>query len=236
MDMSGQDITFDEVAAAARRLADEGVPVTVGAVRDALGEASASSVHTHLAAWRGGQAKSAEASRADIPESITAALVSWVSQFAEEASAGLRDGLAQADGDLASLIRSNEQLQVDHDELSASVDKITAERDQAVAKLAESETHIERLTVQLQHARTVASEALVGKAKDQLAIEGKDAQLADLRSQLERNVAASSAESDARLAAEMELVGAVTARNNLEAEVKELRAQLEACLAGRRAS
>jgi hypothetical protein len=59
-----------------------------------------------------------------------------------------------------------------------------------------------------------AMDALVGKAKDQLAIEGKDDQLANLRLQIERNVAALAAESDARLAAEMELIGAVTARNN----------------------
>jgi len=70
---------------------------------------------------------------------------------------------------------------------------------------------------------------LVGKAKDQLAIEGKDSQLADLRLQLERNVAASAAQSDARLAAEMELIGAATARDNFAAEIKELHAQLDAC-------
>jgi hypothetical protein len=81
---------------------------------------------------------------------------------------------------------------------------------------------------ELRNARTIATDALVGKAKDQLAIEGKDAQLADLRAQLERNVAAQAALSDARLAAEMELVGAVTARDNYAAEIKELRARLAA--------
>ena len=71
-------------------------------------------------------------------------------------------------------------------------------------------------------------EALVGKAKDQLAIEGKDAQLADLRSQMEKNVTSTATLSDARLAAEMELVGAKTARDSLEAENKDLRAQISA--------
>ena len=78
-------------------------------------------------------------------------------------------------------------------------------------------------------------DALVGKAKDQLAIEGKDAQLADLRAQIERNVAASAAESDARLRAEMELVGATTVRDSLAAEVKDLQAQLAAVQAERSA-
>ena len=86
----------------------------------------------------------------------------------------------------------------------------------------------ERLTIELRHARDIASNALVGKAKDQLAIEGKDAQIAELRRQLERQLASSAGESDARLAAEMELVGAATARDNLAAEVAELRAQLDA--------
>lgn len=234
--MSGQEITFDEVAATAGRLANDGRPVTVGALRDALGTASLSSVHKHLAAWRASQAKPAEAFQVDIPESITAAVVSWAQQLAEEARTGLRDGLAQADGDLASLLHLNEQLEADHDEVRAQLAKVTEDRDQALATLAECEAQIQRLTVELQHARDVATDALVGKAKDQLAIEGKDAQLADLRLQLERNVAASSAQSDARLAAEMELVGAITARDNLAAEVKELRSQLDACRAERRTS
>lgn len=81
---------------------------------------------------------------------------------------------------------------------------------------------------ELRNARSIATDALVGKAKDQLAIEGKDAQLADLRAQIERNVAAAAALSDARLTAEMELVGAVTARDNYAVEIKELRAKLAA--------
>lgn len=234
--MSGPELTFDEVAATAERLLNDGVPVTVGALRDALGAPSVSSVHKHLAAWRASQVEPAEAIRAEIPESITAALVSWAQQLAEGARTGLRDGLAQADGDLGSALQLNEQLETDRDDLRAQLAKITQDRDQALATLAECDADIARLTVELQHARDVACEALVGKSKDQLAIEGKDAQLAQLRQQLERNVAASSAESDARLAAEMELVGAVTARDNLAAEIKELRAQLDAFRAGRRTS
>lgn len=231
--MSGQEITFDEVAATASRLVNEGLPVTIGALRDVLGMVPLSSVHKHLTEWRASQAKPAEAA-VDIPESISAALVGWARQLAEEAGSGLRDGLAQADGDLESLLHLNEQLEADRSELHSRLAKITEDHDQALATLAECNANIERLTVELQHARDVASNALVGKAKDQLAIEGKDAQLAELRLQLERNVAASAAESDARLAAEMELVGAVTARDNLAAEVKELRTQLDACRAGRR--
>jgi chromosome segregation ATPase len=232
--MAGQEITFDEVAATANSLVKDGSPVTIGAVRDSLGMASLSSIHKHLAAWRASQAKPAEAPRVDIPESITAALHSWVQQVAEEAGTGLRDTLSQSESDLASLLVINEQLETGRDELSAQLAKVTADRDHAQATLVESNDSIERLTVELRHARTIAADALVGKAKDQLAIEGKDAQLAELRLRLERNVAVSAAESDARLAAEMELVGAVTARDNFAAEVTELRAQLDACRAARR--
>jgi chromosome segregation ATPase len=232
--MSGQEITFDEVAATAKRLVNDGLPVTVGALRHAFGMASLSSLHKHLSAWRTSHAKPAEALKADLPESVTAALAAWAQQLAEQARSGLRADLAQADSDLASLVQLNEQLEADRDEVRAQLAKVTEERDRVLATLTENDAHIERLTIELQHARDIASNALVGKAKDQLAIEGKDAQLAELRRQLERNVSASSAESDARLAAEMELVGAVTARDNLAAEVKELRAQLDACRAERR--
>jgi chromosome segregation ATPase len=153
----------------------------------------------------------------EIPEPIAAALGDWVRQMADEASAGPR--AAQA--------RSEEALQAVREELGA----VTAARDQAQALAAERNEEIEQLMAELRNARSIATDALVGKAKDQLAIEGKDAQLADLRAQIERNVAATAALSDARLAAEMELVGAVTARDNYAAEIKELRARLATRLA-----
>lgn len=154
------------------------------------------------------------AAKLEIPDAIVAALGEWVQQQAEEAGAGPR----------AALARTEQELQAARDELSAT----GAARDAAQALAAERNEEIEQLVAELRNARSIATDALVGKAKDQLAIEGKDAQLADLRAQVERNVAAAAALSDARLAAEMELVGAVTARDNYAAEIKELRARLAA--------
>lgn len=205
--MAGQDITFEEVAAAAQGLANEGKPVTLDGLRGALGTASVQALHQHLTAWRGSQGQPEPAPVTELPAALTAALGSWARQAAEDAAGPVRERLAQAQADLAALLQAH---------------------DQALQQLADREASIERLTAELHHARDIASEALVGKAKDRLAIEGKDAQLADLRQQLERQVATSAAESDARLAAEMELVGATTARSNLAAEVTELRAQLNA--------
>ncbi|KAF7597814.1 MAG: hypothetical protein CGU29_16585 [Candidatus Dactylopiibacterium carminicum] len=225
--MSAQEVTYEEVAAAAVRMVEGGQPVTVGALHDALGVASLQALHRHLAAWRASQTPAAEASMA-IPEAVTTALMSWAQQLAESARSGLRSGLEQADGDLASLLALNEQLEGGQSELRAQLEQLTQVRDQALAKLAERDEQINRLTVELRHARDVATEALVGKAKDQLAIDGKDAQITELRRQLEQNLAASAAQSDARLAIEMELVGATTARDNLASEVKALRAELDA--------
>ncbi|MFL6674679.1 MAG: DNA-binding protein [Massilia sp.] len=212
--MARQDVTFEEVTAAATSLQNDGNRVTIDAVQEFLGTGSPNTIHKHLTVWRASHAKSAEAPKAELPESLVAALGNWVQQFAEEASAGVRDELAQSESDMEALLKSGEQLE--------------AERDQALATVNERSEEIERLEAELRNARQVAMDALVGKAKDQLAIEGKDAQLADLRLQIERNVAASAAESDARLAAEMELIGASTARDNLAAEVKELRSRLDA--------
>jgi hypothetical protein len=234
--MASQGVTFDEVAAAANSLESEGTRVTIEAVGGFLGTASLASIHQHLTAWRASRARPSEAPKVDIPEAIVAALGSWVQQFAEEAGAGGRDALAQSESDLDALLKSGQQLEAERDELLAQVDSVTTARDQALATVTELGENIERLTAELRNARLVATDALVGKAKDQLAIEGKDSQLAELRLQLERNVAASAAQSDARLAAEMELIGAVTARDNFAAEIKELRAQLDACHAERRAS
>ncbi|WP_051933360.1 hypothetical protein [Massilia sp. BSC265] len=155
----------------------------------------------------------------EIPEAVAAALSGWVQQVAEQTAAPVRAALAEVEADAAALRETSAELQ--------------AARDQALAASSEHQAEIERLTAELRDARQVATEALVSKAKDQLAIEGKDRQLADLRAQLERNVAAQAAESDARLAAEMELVGATTARDTFEQEVKTLRAQLDKSYAER---
>lgn len=219
--MARQAVTFDEIAAAATSLHNDGARVSIEAVRGLLGTASPNDIAQHLAAWRASHATQAEAPAADIPEPVAAALGSWVRQFAHEAGAGVRDALAQSESDMQTLLASGRQLE--------------AERDEALVTATERGEAIERLAAELRDARQVATNALVGKAKDQLAIEGKDSQLAELRLQVERNVAASAAQSDARLAAQMELIGAVTARDNFAAEIKDLRAQLDAAHAGRSA-
>jgi chromosome segregation ATPase len=234
-EMASQEVTFDEVTATATNLQNDGKPVTIDAVRDFLGTGSPNTIHKHLAAWRASHARPAEAPRAEIPESIAAALSSWAQQFAEEAGAGDRDALARSESDMDALLKSGERLEAERDELLAQVASVTTARDQALATATERGEDVERLTVELRNARQVAMDALVGKAKDQLAIEGKDGQLANLRLQIERNVEASASESDARLAAEMELIGAVTARDSLAAEVKDLRARLDAAHAERSA-
>lgn len=226
--MTSQEISFDQVAAAAVGIQNDGKRVTIVAVRDMLGSGSHTSIHTHLVEWRASQAEPAAALTADIPESIATALGNWVQQAAEYASAPVREALALAQSDVEALLASGEQVEAERDQLLAQLGSVTAARDQAVAAAADRAEEIERLNAELRNARQIAMDALVGKAKDQLAIEGKDAQLADLRSQIERNVAASATLSDARLAAEMELIGAVTARDSLAAEVKDLRARLDA--------
>lgn len=225
--MQDQTPTFDEVAAAASALHNEGQPVTVEAVRDAVG-GSSNTIHKHLAAWRAENLTPTDVPKAEIPGPLAAALADWAQQFAEQSGAGNRDKLAQAESDLEELARSGELLETERDELLVQLST-------ANALAAERAEQIERLTVELRDAREVAANALVGKAKDQLAIDGKDRQLADLRSQLERSVAAAATDSDARLAAEMDLIGAVTARDNYASELKALRAQLETLNADRTA-
>lgn len=233
--MARQEVTFDDVSAAATGLQNDGEQVTIETVREALGTGSPHTIHKHLGVWRAGQARPAQAPAVEIPEALAAALGAWARQFAEDAGAGNREALAQAEQDMESLRTAGEALDEAREELSTELDTVTGERDQAMATAIERSEEIERLTTELRDARRVATDALVGKAKDQLAIDGKDAQLASLRDQIERNVAALGAESDARLTAEMELVGAVTARDNFAAEITELRTQLDAAKSERNA-
>lgn len=227
IDMPVQEIPFDEVAAAAQDLIRRGLPVTIGHLRESLPTASALSIHKHLGAWRAGQAKPAVAHTVEVPDAIKAALESWAQQLVQDAAAPLRETLSHADDDLASLLAFNAQAETERDDMGTQLAEITAGHEQALAKLAERDAAIGRLTVEVRHARDIASNALVGKAKDQLAIDGKDAQIVELRREIERLIAVSAAASDARLSAEMELVGAVTGRDNFAAEIAELRAQLD---------
>jgi len=226
-------MNFEDVAAAASKLQDGGTPVTIDTVRDALGGGSASAISRHLAAWRGVTATPAEPPKAELPPNLAAELARWAQQFAEEAGTGTREALARHEEELEALRESGEELEAERDRLQFDVAELTSARDEALAALAERDEEIERLNAELRNARQVAMEALVGKAKDQLAIDGKDTQLAELRAQIEKNVAQTATLSDARLAAEMELVGATTARDTLEAENKDLRAKIEALRAKR---
>jgi chromosome segregation ATPase len=219
---------FEDVAAAAGKLQESGTPVTIETVRDALDGGSAAAISRHLAAWRAATTPPAEPPKAELPANLVAELARWAQQFADEAGSGTREALAQHEEELEALREAGDELESERDRLQFDVAELTTARDEAVATLAERDEEIERLTAELRNAKQVAMEALVGKAKDQLAIEGKDAQLAELRAQIEKNVTATAALSDARLAAEMELVGANTARDSLEAENKELRAQIAA--------
>jgi len=226
--MAGEEVTFDQVAAAADGLQDAGQAVSVEAVRAAIGSGSAGAIYKHLAAWRSQHARAPEAPRAELPPALLADLADWARRYAHDAGAADREALARADSDMQALLEAGDQLEGERDELNAQVAAIGTERDDALAVVAERDEIIERLTAELNNARQVAMDALVNKAKDQLAIEGKDAQIADLRAQIERNVTAQAALSDARLAAEMELVGATTARDSLAAELRDVRALLDA--------
>jgi hypothetical protein len=230
--MAGEQVTFDQVAAVASGLQDAGQPVTVEAVRAALADdgidAAANGIYKHLAEWRADHEKAPEPPRAELPPALLADLADWARRYAQDAGAADRDALARADSDMQALLDAGNELEAARDDLTAQVAGISGERDDALASLAERDDVIERLTAELANARQVAMDALVGKAKDQLAIEGKDAQIADLRAQIERNVAAQAALSDARLTAQMELVGATTARDSLAAELRDVRALLDA--------
>ena len=232
-DSPSHDITFDDVAAAAAALRDGGTPVTLDALREALPAASPTALARHLLAWRAEHEQLPAPPPAELPAALLADLARWAQQHAEQAGLGAREALARLEGDLDTALGEAERLDAERLALLDDVDDAAAAREAAQAVADERSEEIERLMAELRNARQIAMDALVGKAKDQLAIEGKDAQLADLRGQLERNVTASSAQSDARLAAEMELIGATTARDSLALEVKDLQTQLAAAKSDR---
>jgi chromosome segregation ATPase len=165
--------------------------------------------------------------KAEMPPALLAELSAWAQQYAHDAGAGLRDALEKSDSEKQDLQAAGAALEADRDALQADLTDAQLAREQAQLIADERAEEIDRLTAELRNARQIATDALVGKAKDQLAIDGKDAQLLDLRQQLERTVVATAAESDARLRAQMDLIGATTERDNLVGELKDLQSKLD---------
>jgi chromosome segregation ATPase len=228
--MAGQEVTFDDVARAAKSLQEDGEAVTIEAVQDFLGEGSPNAIFKHLAAWRAVNVKPPKQTKAELPKELLAGLADWALKFAEESGAGDREALARNEADIEALRAAGEALEGERDTLREEVASAAAAAEEAIAERDET---IERLNAELKNARQVAMDALVSKAKDQLAIDGKEQQLTQLRQELERKVADMAAESDARLRAEMELVGATTARDSLAAELDDLRGKLDKSTAER---
>lgn len=231
--MADQDLTFDDVAKAAERLQKNGKAVTLDAVRESLGNGSTNAIFGHLAEWRAANVKPSTVPKAELPDDLLAGLAEWAQQFAETSGAGNRDALARSESDLAALRNAGAELESERDALRDDLSSAAAARDIAEETLAERDEAIERLNAELKNARQVAMDALVSKAKDQLAIDGKEQQLAQLRQELERKVADTANESDARLRAEMELIGATTARDSLAAELDDLRGKFDKSTAER---
>ena len=165
--------------------------------------------------------------KAVMPPALLAELSAWAQQYAHDAGAGLRDALEKSDSEKQNLQAAGAALEAARDALQADLTDAQLAREQAQLIADERAEEIDRLTAELRNARQIATDALVGKAKDQLAIDGKDAQLLDLRQQLERTVVATAAESDARLRAQMDLIGATTERDNLVGELKDLQSKLD---------
>lgn len=224
--MAEHDVTFDAIHEAAERLAGEGKQVTIEAVRDEIGGGNLGEIGRALAQWRADRLEAAPAPDDTIPAPVAAALAGWLQRYAEESGAPARDALAQSQADIDALLSAHGELEDEREQLEIA-------NTQAQTTIADRDETIARLDAELRNAKQVAMDALVSKAKDQLAIEGKDKQIDKLRNELERNVTESASVSDARLAAEMELVGATTARDSLAGEVKDLRAQLDALHADR---
>jgi chromosome segregation ATPase len=165
--------------------------------------------------------------KAEMPPALLAELSAWAQQYAHDAGAGLRDALEKSNSEKQDLQAAGASLEAARDALQADLTEAQLAREQAQLIADERNDEIDRLMAELRNARQIATDALVGKAKDQLAIDGKDAQLLDLRQQLERTVVATAAESDARLRAQMDLIGATTERDNLAGELKDLQSKLD---------
>lgn len=169
-DMARIGITFEQVAAAADKLAGEGRAPTIGAVREALGTGSPNTIHAHLKTWREARPV-ARAEVVELPADLRNAIANEMQKVASAARAEVQELLVQAQAEAAELAKAGDALEAERDELAEQVQSLTTERDQLAGKTEEQAAALLQAAERIEREQQAAEAARIELAKAQLKIE-----------------------------------------------------------------
>jgi colicin import membrane protein len=142
--MARVGITFEQVAAAAESLADEGVHPTIKAVRDRLTTGSPNTIHEHLKVWRESKPEKV-ATPPKLPDSLNAAIAAAIEHAAKNAREEVETMLAQAQAETDIVITYSKNLEAEIEEMKQTIVMVSRKRDIAEGKNEELSKEVERI-------------------------------------------------------------------------------------------
>ena len=146
--MPAAGVSFEQVAATAAELVQAGQTPTQRAVRAALGTGSATTIQTHLNAWRAQSATGAGAAAALSPE-LLRAIQGEISRAVEAATAALRVEMETAEQERDDLLSENERLVGEVDDLRRVRDGLEQARSEAVGARAQLQAELDAVRAEL---------------------------------------------------------------------------------------
>lgn len=214
--MTRSGITYQQVAAAADAINNEGQQPTVRGVRERLGIGSLNTIHKHMATWRENRPAPAQRPNA-LPEALMAAVAAELAQAARNASHDLGERLRQAQAEAAELAAAGEAAELDAanqiSELTQRVTALTTERDIQAGKVVQLEAaQTDRIReIERERADALAARDALARAELQVdvqadTVQAQAAEIERLRMALDsaRNDRAKAEQQAAVLAAKLE--------------------------------
>lgn len=146
-------LTFEQIAAAADRIAATGATATARAVRDALGTGSMATILKHLNRWKAERSGPAPQPDLTIDPAVAKAIHQHVVAKVGLATAEVNGRLALLQSEMDALIAEGEHQAKQIDERDAEVDRLRAENAELTGRAGQMAADVERLTEALAAAR-----------------------------------------------------------------------------------
>lgn len=205
-------ITYDQVAAAAAALVDEGIKPTTRTLRERLGNVgSMQTVLRLLQNWKASQSELRDADNA-LPSSVQQAVLNHIAKCTEAAKASLSAELADQQKELEGLALENDRLASMVEERSNTMEELKASKAMAEGQVAHLTEELRGVLTELGEAREANHLLRIEQARSSMqcdAMRKLEAELASYRQlyELERH---------ARVASEQSLAVALALKADLE--------------------
>lgn len=213
--MKQTSITYEQVAAAADALAEEGKQPSIRSVRERLNSGSHNAINKFLNAWQ--EARTAVAPTApELPQAIVSAIAAELNRAIVAARSEVEGQLGQAREEAAALAAAGEMLEAKRDGLAKQNAILTSERDMLAGKVAQLTNSLAETHGRIEREQQAAEAARIELATARVRVEQQEKAETALAATNEKLCAALDHEKQAHAAA-VQQVAVLTAK--LEASI-----------------